>query len=68
MKGALEAQFLLSRLRIATNLGTFPLVIKEGLRLIGHEAGDCQAPILPLNDAQRDKLKIVLQEIGLMPA
>jgi 4-hydroxy-tetrahydrodipicolinate synthase len=68
MKGALEAQFLLSRLRIATNLGTFPVVIKEGLRLIGHEAGDCQAPILPLNDAQRDKLKIVLQEIGLMPA
>ncbi|MHC1787410.1 MAG: dihydrodipicolinate synthase family protein [Christensenellales bacterium] len=67
MPGALDAQFLLSRLRIATNLGTFPVVIKEGLRMIGHEAGDCQAPILPLNEGQRGKLAAVLREIGLLP-
>ena len=66
MQGALDAQFRLSRLRIATNLGTFPVVIKEGLRMIGHEAGDCQAPILPLSDVQRGKLRAVLQEIGLL--
>lgn len=66
MEGALHAQFLLSQLRIATNLGTFPVVIKEGLRLLGQEAGDCQAPILPLCTAQRDKLKTVLTEIGLL--
>lgn len=66
MEGALQAQFKLSQLRIASNMGTFPVVIKEGLRMIGHEAGDCQAPILPLNDGQREKLKSVLKEIGLM--
>lgn len=66
MEGALQAQFKLSQLRIASNMGTFPVVIKEGLRMIGHEAGDCQAPILPLNDGQRDKLKKVLQEIKLL--
>lgn len=66
MEGALQAQFKLSQLRIASNMGTFPVVIKEGLRMIGHEAGDCQAPILPLNDSQRDKLKKVLQEIKLL--
>lgn len=66
MKGALDAQFRLSRLRISTNMATFPVVIKEGLRLIGQEAGDCAAPILPLNEAQRDKLAVVLKEIGLL--
>lgn len=66
MAGALDAQFRLSRLRIATNMATFPVVIKEGLRLIGQEAGDCQAPILPLNDAQRGKLTEILKEIQLI--
>lgn len=66
MDGALEAQFLLSRLRIATNMATFPAVIKEGLRMVGHEVGDCAAPILPLNDAQRQKLRLILEEIGLL--
>lgn len=68
MGGALEAQFLLSRLRIATNIATFPAVIKEGLRLIGQESGDCAAPILPLNEVQKQKLKLVLTEIGLLPS
>ena len=66
MEGALEAQFRLSRLRVATNMATFPVVIKEGLRMVGQEAGDCQAPILPLNESQREKLRAVLQEIGLL--
>jgi dihydrodipicolinate synthase/N-acetylneuraminate lyase len=47
-------------------MATFPVVIKEGLRLIGQEAGDCQAPILPLNDAQRGKLTEILKEIQLI--
>lgn len=66
MEGALDAQFRLSRLRIATNMATFPVVIKEGLRMIGQEAGDCAAPILPLDQGQREKLKGVLTEIGLL--
>lgn len=66
MEGALEAQFRLSRLRIATNIGTFPVVIKEGLRMIGQEAGDCQPPLLPLNKTQQDMLHSVLEEINLL--
>lgn len=64
--GALEAQLKFSALRIATNMGTFPVVLKEALKLIGHDCGDCVEPILPLNDAQREKLKGVLAGMCLL--
>lgn len=64
-QGALEAQFQLAQLRIATNMGTFPVVIKEALRLIGYDAGDCVAPIAPLRPEERAKLIRVLKDIGL---
>ncbi len=63
---ALEAQFLLSALRVATNAGTFPVVIKEAMKMIGFDAGDCAAPIKPLRDAQRTELASVLHGIGLI--
>ncbi|MBR1671872.1 MAG: dihydrodipicolinate synthase family protein [Fretibacterium sp.] len=63
---ALEAQFKLSALRVATNMGTFPVVIKEALNMLGFDVGDCTAPILPLNDEQRAKVRGVLTEIGLL--
>ena len=66
MQGALEAQFKFSALRIATNMGTFPVVLKEGLKLIGHNCGDCMPPIMPLHEAQREKLRGVLADIGLI--
>ncbi len=64
--GALEAQFRLAQLRIATNMGTFPVVIKEALRLIGYDVGECIAPIQPLSAENREKLAAVLRDIGLM--
>lgn len=64
--GALDAQFRLSALRIATNMGTFPVTLKEALKLIGFDTGDCMEPILPLEDAQREKLRGVLTDIGLI--
>ena len=64
--GALDAQFRLSALRIATNMGTFPVTIKEALKLIGFDTGDCVAPIQPLEDEQREKLRAVLTDIGLI--
>ena len=64
--GALEAQFKFSALRISTNMGTFPVVLKEALKLIGHDCGDCVEPIQPLNDAQREKLRGVLTGMGLL--
>jgi len=47
-------------------MGTFPVTIKEALTLIGFDTGDCVAPILPLEDAQREKLRAVLTDIGLI--
>ena len=64
--GALEAQFTFSSLRIATNMGTFPVVLKEALKLIGHDCGDCVKPIQPLSDEQRAKLRTVLEGMKLL--
>lgn len=64
--GALDAQFRFSALGIATNMGTFPVVLKEALKLIGHDCGDCVKPIQPLNDEQRVRLKKVLVDMGLL--
>ena len=65
-QGALEAQFKLSALRIATNMGSFPVTLKEALKLIGHDCGDCVPPILPLHEDQREKLRGVLSGMGLL--
>jgi len=63
---ALEAQFRLSQLRVATNMGTFPVVIKEALTMVGFDVGGCKPPILPLLEEQREALRKVLLEIGLL--
>ena len=65
-QGALDAQFKLSALRIATNMGSFPVTLKEALKLIGHDCGDCVPPILPLHEDQREKLRKVLSGMGLL--
>lgn len=64
--GALEAQFTFSALRIATSMGSFPVVLKEALRLIGQDCGDCVKPIQPLTDEQRTKLRTVLADMKLL--
>ena len=65
-QGALDAQFKLSALRIATNMGSFPVTLKEALKLIGHDCSDCVEPILPLHEDQREKLRTVLSGMGLL--
>lgn len=64
--GALEAQFKLAQLRVNTNMGTFPVTLKEALTMIGHDCGPCMDPIRPLNDQQRQRLRQVLTNIGLL--
>lgn len=66
LAGALEAQYRLAPLRIATGMGTFPEVIKEGLVLQGIPVGKCLDPIQELKPDQKEKLKKVLEEMGLM--
>jgi 4-hydroxy-tetrahydrodipicolinate synthase len=66
MKGSLEAQFRLAPLRIAFTIGTFPAVIKESLELLGIEAGPCMDPAGPMTADEREKLRQVLIEMGLL--
>lgn len=65
-EGALAAQYKLAPLRIAFALGTFPAVIKEGLELQGIEAGPCYAPVGPLSDEERAKLRQILVDMELL--
>lgn len=60
---ALDLQFALAPLRAALDRATFPVVLKEGLRLLGIDAGVCLAPAGPLTDADRRALRAVLNAI-----
>lgn len=64
--GALEAQYRLAPLRIACAMGTFPEVIKEGLTLQGIPVGKCLDPIGELTPAEKEKLRAVLVDMGLI--
>ena len=66
IKGSLDAQFKLAPLRIAFNLGTFPAVIKEGLNLLGFDAGPCMEPVGPMSDEERQQLRKILTDMGLL--
>ena len=65
-EGALAAQYRLAPLRIATGMGTFPEVIKEGLTLLGIPVGKCLAPISELTPVEKEKLRQVLVDMGLI--
>lgn len=65
-QGALAAQFKLAPLRLSTSLGTFPVVIKEGLAMQGFDVGDCIRPIKPLGEEQRAELQEILKTLELL--
>lgn len=64
VKGDLEqakkAQFQLAPLRMTLGLGSFPVVIKEALKIIGIDVGSARKPIKSLSEAQREKLKSII--------
>ena len=66
LAGSLKAQFNLAPLRSAFTIGTFPAVIKESLILLGIDAGPCMAPAGPMTHDEREKLRKVLMEMGLI--
>jgi 4-hydroxy-tetrahydrodipicolinate synthase len=66
IKGSLESQYTLAPLRIAFTLGTFPTVIKEALELMGIEAGPCFAPVGPMTVEEKEQLKKVLMQMGIL--
>lgn len=61
---ALERQRALAPLRYAFNLGSFPVVVKDAMDLIGVPAGPCRAPIKSLEGKPRQELIAVLKDLG----
>lgn len=66
LQGALQAQEALAPLRHAFTWGTFPVVIKEALDLLGFDAGPARSPVGPMTGAQRERLANLLKELELM--
>jgi len=64
---ALELQFKLLPLRLAFSLGTFPVVVKEAMKLLGKRGGPSRSPVCSLSQESREKLRKTLVEIGLLP-
>lgn len=62
---ALAAQEQLAPLRQAFSLGTFPVVIKEALTMIGIPAGPARSPVTPMTPDRRAKLRNVLLGMGI---
>ena len=63
---AQDAQRELSQLRDAFSLGTFPVVVKEAMELVGWPAGPARGPVQPLNDQAREELRRILQGLGAL--
>ena len=66
IKGSLEDQYNLAPLRVAFGLGSFPTVIKEALELVGIEAGPCAMPTGVMTDEEKEQLKKILKNMGLI--
>jgi len=66
LKRSLEAQFCLAPLRLAFDLGTFPIVIKEALNLIGIDAGIGIPPVGRISPKAKEELKEILKNMGLL--
>jgi 4-hydroxy-tetrahydrodipicolinate synthase len=64
LPGALEAQFRLAPLRMAFNLGSFPVATKDCMRLLGFDVGEPILPNLRCSDADMDRLRKILGELG----
>jgi len=66
LQAARAFQFQLAPLRNAFSLGSFPVVLKEALNLIGIPVGTTRLPIQALTEEKRKALKKILEEMGLI--
>lgn len=65
-KRALAAQYRLAPLRLAFDLGTFPVVIKEALNLLGIEAGVGLPPVGGISPKAKEELREILRKMELL--
>jgi len=66
MEKARELQYKLFPIRMAFGLGTFPLVVKEAVNMIGLPAGPARRPIQKLSPEKRQELRRILSNAGLL--
>ncbi len=66
IEAAREFQSRLHGVRMAMSLGTGNSAVKEAMTLLGRSAGPMRSPILPFSEAQKAKLKGILEKAGLM--
>jgi 4-hydroxy-tetrahydrodipicolinate synthase len=64
LPGALEAQYKLAPMRMAYNLGSFPVVTKDYMRLLGFDVGESIKPNTRCTPENLMKLKKHLDDLG----
>ncbi|MFP7298449.1 4-hydroxy-tetrahydrodipicolinate synthase [Neobacillus niacini] len=62
---SLELQFKLAPLRLAVDKATFPVVLKEGLRMVGIDVGYAFGPAAEMTSESKKVLEDVLKDLGL---
>ena len=63
---ARKLQYDLFPIRKAFALGTFPVVVKEAMNIMGLPAGPARLPVQKLSPEKRRELKKVLSDVGLL--
>ena len=66
LERSLRLQRALAPLRTALEGATFPVVLKEGLRLVGVDAGVCLLPAHEFSAVQRDQLAVIISDINTL--
>lgn len=66
LEGAMEAQYKLIPLRNTYNYGSFPVVMKDCLNLMGIKVGDPVKPIEHCSQERLEELKKVLNDLDLL--
>lgn len=62
---SLELQYKLAPLRLAVDKATFPVVLKEGLNMVGIDVGYALAPAAEMSKESRQLLANVLEDLEL---
>jgi len=66
LEQARQLQRQLAPVRIAFGLGTFPVVVKEAMGMIGLPVGPARSPVGPLSEAARASLRQALEQAGVL--
>ena len=67
LAGALDAQYRLAPMRMAYNLGSFPVVVKDYMRLLGFEVGEPVRPNTSCGPDQAARLSQLLKDLDAKP-